>query len=78
MKKKLKLQDLKVQSFVTAHDNEQAATIKGGGNSDNPACLTGVPACRNTHAQICNPLYTIGILPGGDTQLALAEPPLCA
>ncbi|MEO5644478.1 MAG: pinensin family lanthipeptide [Bacteroidia bacterium] len=37
MKKSLKLNDLKVQSFVTSLNDEQINTLKGGnGNSDKP------------------------------------------
>jgi len=50
MKKKLKINDLKVQSFVTAIDKAEGQTLAGGENTNNPPCLTIVPACANTVA----------------------------
>lgn len=50
-KKSLKLSDLKVQSFVTALNGMEAATIKGGSNTDNPVCMTAVAACQKTNAE---------------------------
>jgi hypothetical protein len=38
MKKKLKINDLKVQSFVTEMKNENFNTIVGGARSNNPHC----------------------------------------
>lgn len=53
-KKKLKITDLKVNSFITALDKKDEGTVLGGvGNTMNPTCLSNVPACINTHAQFC-------------------------
>jgi hypothetical protein len=65
MKKKLKLNDLKVQSFITAMDKSEKATLAGGDNSANPACLSAVPACQMSMAQICQPYGTCGAQPQG-------------
>jgi len=55
MKKKLKINDLKVQSFVTAIDKAEGKTIAGGDNTNNPVCRTEVPACtRTVAAPHCN------------------------
>jgi hypothetical protein len=48
--KKLKLSDLKVQSFITALDNNEKQTIAGGDNTNNPVCNTEVAACIRTNA----------------------------
>jgi hypothetical protein len=51
---KLKLETLKVQSFVTLIEGSNAETIKGGtGDTLNPACQTEVAACQNTVANVC-------------------------
>jgi hypothetical protein len=63
MKKKLKLNDLKVQSFVTALDSTEKATIAGGDNSNNPACNTLVDACQRTAAEVCPFLGSCGFNP---------------
>lgn len=78
-KAKLTLKDLNVQSFITESAIEKGETIKGGdpGNGNQsltPVCNTGVPACRNSEANVCNPLYTIGILPDTDMLLMAASP----
>ena len=52
-KKKLKLSELRVQSFVTKLDNTESGTVKGGGQSDNPACNSEVAACIKTQAYLC-------------------------
>ena len=62
-KKKIKLNTLKVKSFVTKINSADALTIQGGdrtdnqgcfqGNSNNPACLTFVQGCLNTANQFC-------------------------
>ena len=52
-KKKLKLNELKVQSFVTGFGKDQIETLKGRGLSDNPVCLSAVDACQNSVAQMC-------------------------
>ena len=52
--KKLKLNELKVQSFVTSIEKREIETVKGGtGNSNNPVCNTAVAACQNTIAAVC-------------------------
>jgi len=51
--KKLKLNNLKVQSFVTELSNTDAKTVQGGGNTDNPQCLSEVPACQFTGTPAC-------------------------
>lgn len=38
--KKLNLQNIKVQSFVTALDNAEQKTLHGGERTDNPVCNT--------------------------------------
>lgn len=63
MKKKLKLNDLKVQSFVTSLSNTEKATVAGGQNSVNPACNTEVNACQQTIAQLC--IGSCGFIPQG-------------
>ena len=53
--KKLKIQELKVQSFVTSLSKESENTLKGGdcpGNSDNLNCNSAA-ACENTAAAVC-------------------------
>jgi hypothetical protein len=59
--KKLKLSDLKVQSFVTSLSNDQLNTLKGGDNTDtnNPACNSIGIACR-TVAHDCQQHSTCG------------------
>jgi len=53
-KKKLKINDIKVSSFVTALDSDDKATVAGGiGNTMNPTCLSLVPACVNSQANFC-------------------------
>lgn len=52
-KKNLKLNELKVQSFVTELKSFESKTIQGGGQSDNPACNSEVAACINTQAYLC-------------------------
>lgn len=54
-KKKLKINELKVTSFVTAFDKNEEKTLVGGvgGNTVNPTCLSQVNACGNTHAHFC-------------------------
>jgi len=45
--KKLRLNDLKVKSFVTELKSNEAKTVQGGsGNSLNPVCMSQVPACQ--------------------------------
>lgn len=58
-KKTLKLNDLKVQSFVTSLDEDQLNTLKGGEATNNPACGTFAIACR-TVAHNCPVGYTCG------------------
>jgi hypothetical protein len=58
MKKKMKLENLKIQSFVTSLSKEETVTIQGGDNSFNPVCLSGVPACVNTAVPICRNLHS--------------------
>jgi hypothetical protein len=53
MKKKLKLNDIKVKSFVTEMDKAETRTIQGGDQSLTPACNTEVAACINTNAYFC-------------------------
>jgi hypothetical protein len=58
MKKKLKLSDIKVSSFVTALNENDSKTIQGGaepdtGNTAGPTCISNVAACVNTHAAFC-------------------------
>jgi hypothetical protein len=53
-KKKLKIQDLKVQSFVTALDNHDKQTVMGGNQTNGAVCDTKVAGCQNTVAAICN------------------------
>ena len=52
-KEKLKLANLKVQSFVTDMNEGEKQTIKGGNPFSNPAFCTEVAACQNTQAQVC-------------------------
>lgn len=52
-KKKLKLSDLTVQSFVTEMNEGEKNTIAGGHHSNNPSCHSDVPACQNTVANVC-------------------------
>jgi hypothetical protein len=52
-KKRLKLSQLKVQSFVTKLENNESRTVQGGAQSDNPACNSEVAACINTQAYLC-------------------------
>jgi hypothetical protein len=52
-KKKMKLSDLKVKSFVTELNNNESRTIQGGDQSLTPACNTEVAACVNTQAYFC-------------------------
>ena len=47
-KQKLSLNSIKVQSFITALDKEEKQTVAGGGNTNNPVCLSQVPACQRT------------------------------
>lgn len=49
--KKLKLNELKVKSFVTENSNENFETIKGGGDSRYDACVSAPVGCE---------VYTIG------------------
>lgn len=65
MKKQLKLKDLKVQSFVTALNDAEKATIAGGDNTNNPACNSNVPACQRTVANVCVNAGTCGFQPNG-------------
>jgi hypothetical protein len=65
--KKLKLSDLKVQSFVTALNENEKGTIAGGaGQSDNPACFSNNPICAsanpacNTNPAFCLPPFSCG------------------
>ncbi|MEO5644477.1 MAG: pinensin family lanthipeptide [Bacteroidia bacterium] len=52
-KKSLKLNDLKVQSFVTSLNDEQINTLKGGnGNSDKPD--TSVAILCHTNQRGCH------------------------
>jgi hypothetical protein len=52
-KKKLKLSDLKIQSFVTELGNSDSKTILGGDQTDNPQCNSEVPACQFTGTPAC-------------------------
>jgi hypothetical protein len=63
MKKKLKINDLKVQSFITELGKDDSKTVQGGIITNNPNC-TFNGACANTRANFCN--YTCGYpaLPG--------------
>ncbi|ELR73066.1 hypothetical protein C900_00146 [Fulvivirga imtechensis AK7] len=54
--KKLKLDELKVKSFVTEDINDHAETIKGGGIVINPSWIDG---CRSALIQ-CDPLTVAG------------------
>ena len=54
--KKLKLNELKVKSFVTEDFNDNAETIKGGGIVINPSWIDG---CRSALIQ-CDPLTVNG------------------
>ena len=47
-KKKLNLENLKVQSFVTSLKEENPNTVKGGTASVPAMCDTDNPACANT------------------------------
>ena len=58
--KKLKLESLKVQSFVTGLNKEQIQTIKGGDNTANAVCATAVEACQMTIAEVCPKVCTCG------------------
>jgi uncharacterized protein YggL (DUF469 family) len=53
--KRLKLGEVKVQSFVTSINENDSLTVKGGqyDGTDNPICLSAVPACVNTHPNFC-------------------------
>jgi len=48
--KKLKLNELKVKSFVTALENNESNTVKGGSN---PLVVSNVTGCMNTQAHFC-------------------------
>jgi hypothetical protein len=56
MKKKLKLSEFKIKSFVTQLNDAEAKTVQGG-NITNGQC-TNNAACINTHPQFC--LHTCG------------------
>ncbi|MCW3104369.1 MAG: hypothetical protein JWO09_2809 [Bacteroidetes bacterium] len=53
MKKKLKLSNLKVQSFVTQLNIDDSKTVKGGDRSATPECATEVAACQFTGTPAC-------------------------
>jgi hypothetical protein len=53
MKNKLKLSDLKVQSFVTELEKKETETVKGGVRTETPVCFSAVPACVNSNAPHC-------------------------
>jgi hypothetical protein len=55
-KQKLNLDEIKVQSFVTALEGAEAKMVQGG-NITNGQC-TNNAACINTHPQFC--LHTCG------------------
>ena len=77
-KTKLKISELKIQSFVTSLKKEDENTLKGGdcpGHSDNPACLSGVTACQSAANWGC-----IGTCGGTNDQLCSTCPiayPIC-
>ena len=52
-RKSLKLETLKVQSFVTGMKDEQIKTIKGGEHTFDPVCASKVDACLRTIADVC-------------------------
>lgn len=52
-KKNLKLNDLKVQSFVTELASPESKTLQGGNQSMNGPCNSEVAACVNTQAYFC-------------------------
>ena len=60
--KKLKLNDLKVQSFITELEKDAANTVQGGNITNNPNC-TFNGAC-NTRANFCNYTCGVPVLPG--------------
>jgi hypothetical protein len=72
-KRKLKLSDLKITSFVTELNDQQKMTIAGGDQTNspqqctvvilkgatlNPACLSAVPACQTAAFELCGPVYS--------------------
>ena len=70
-KKKLNLNDFKVQSFVTSVEGQAEETVKGGSHLGcggtvpiaTPLCTLGTTCCLDTRVQIiCDGYYTT---PGG-------------
>jgi hypothetical protein len=51
--KKLKLSNLKVQSFVTELSANDAKTIQGGDRTLTPDCTSEVPSCQFTGNPAC-------------------------
>ncbi|GAA0893766.1 hypothetical protein GCM10009122_34450 [Fulvivirga kasyanovii] len=69
MKKKLKLDDLKVKSFVTDVDGQSQQTVKGGGYAS-AFCDTGASGCRPCQTELCPTQFCVtqdGPLCGGTT-----------
>jgi len=61
--KKLKLNDLKVQSFITKLEESDALTVQGGIRTNGPQC-TANGACLNTHANFCQHTCGYPAVPG--------------
>ncbi len=57
-KLKLKLEDLKIQSFVTLLTEDEKKKFKGGGSVDCDS--THYPCCHTTFEPTCRPSYCSG------------------
>lgn len=64
--KKLKLDELKVKSFITENQTENFETIKGGGDSRIDACVSAPIGCD---------IYTVG---GCGTNTTILQSVLCS
>lgn len=70
MKKKFKLDDLKVQSFITNVDDQSQETVKGGGFDSAFCGETGASGCRPCPSEFCPSQFCAtqdGPLCGGTT-----------
>lgn len=61
-KKKLKITELRIQSFVTLIDSKSAKTAKGGGDT------TVISCPGNSNITVCPPNSNITICPGTTEQ----------
>jgi hypothetical protein len=63
MKKKLKISNLEVTSFITSLDSDMARTVKGGDThlciQINRTILTTVPDTPTDPVMACDPRYTV-------------------